>query len=171
MTRTPPSIRIALLSLAIAGLTLPVSLSRAHAEGATHELRKTDAKVAAGGQASAGLTIAGKNGWHVNAEAPITVSLVSADSALTVPKAKLGRADLAESSLEKARFDIPVSAAAGTAAGTKTITAEAKFVMCQESACKPVKETVALNVEVTAAAPAPADKAKPAAKTGKAKSK
>ena len=175
MTRTPPSIRrIALLSLALAGLTLPVSLSRAHADGATHEIRKTDAKVAAGGQASAGLTIAGKNGWHVNAEAPITVSLVSGDSALTVAKAKLSRADLAESSLERARFDIPVSAAAGTAAGTKTINAEAKFVMCQESACKPVKETLALNVEITPAAPAPAQKdnaGKTAGKTSKAKTK
>jgi len=159
MTRTPPSVRIVLLSLGLAGLTLPVSLSRARADGATHEIHKTDAKVAAGGQASAGLTIAGKNGWHVNAEAPITVSLVSGDAALTVAKTKLGRADLAESTQQTARFDIPVSAAAGTAAGTRTINAEAKFVMCQESACKPIKETLALNVEITPAA-APAAKGK-----------
>ncbi|HET6150159.1 MAG TPA: hypothetical protein VFH68_21645 [Polyangia bacterium] len=164
MNRTPLSLPIFLVSLVAAAL--PVA--RAHADGATHEIRKTDAKVAAGGQASAGLTIAGKNGWHVNAEAPITVSLVSGDAALTVPKAKLSRADLAESTRETARFDIPVSAAAGTAAGTRTINAEAKFVMCQESACKPVKETLALNVEITPADAAPAAKGKAG---GKAKTK
>lgn len=167
MTRTPLSLhfvsRVVLLSLA--GLALPVA--RAHADGATHEIRKTEPKVTAGGQASAGLTIAGKNGWHVNAEAPITLSLVSGDPALTLAKAKLSRADLAESTQQTARFDIPVSCAAGTVAGTKTITAEAKFVMCQESACKPVKETLALNLEVTPAAAPPVAKAKP----GKGKTK
>jgi DsbC/DsbD-like thiol-disulfide interchange protein len=164
MNRTRPSLRLVLVALSLAASALPGA--RAHADGATHEIRKTDAKVAAGGQASAGLTIAGKNGWHVNAEAPITVSLVSGDAALTVAKTKLGRADLAESTQQTARFDIPVSAAAGTAAGTRTINAEAKFVMCQESACKPVKESLAFNVEVTPAAPAAKDKA-----AGKGKSK
>ena len=167
MTRTPSlPLRIALFALA--GLALP--LARAHADVATHEIRKTEPKVAAGGQASAGLTIAGKNGWHVNAEAPITVSLVSGDAALTVAKAKLSRADLAESTQQTARFDIPVSCAAGTAAGIRIINAEAKFVMCQESACKPVKETLAFNVEVTMAAAAPAAKDKAAGK-GKTKGK
>ena len=170
MTRTPLSIalrlgfRLVLPALALS--TLP--LARAHADGATtYEIRKTEPKVAAGGQASASLTIAAKNGWHVNAEAPITVSLSSGDAALTVAKPKLSRADLAESTKETARFDIPVSAAAGTAAGKKTINAEAKFVMCQESACKPVKETLALNIEVTAAEP-PTAKGK---LTGKGKTK
>jgi hypothetical protein len=39
--------------------------------------------------------------------------------------------------------------------------------MCQESACKPVKETLALNLEVTPAAAPPVAKAKP----GKGKTK
>ena len=65
---------------------------------------------------------------------------------MTVKKAKLTRADLAASSKESARFDIPVSA---TEAGKKTIGAEAHFVLCQEQACKPVKETVTLAIEVT----------------------
>ena len=155
--------RLSVAALALALIALPAA--RAHADAATHEIRKTEPKVAAGGQASAGLTIAGKNGWHVNGEAPITVSLTSGDAALTVAKPKLTRADLAESTQEKARFDIALTCAPGTAAGTKTINAEAKFVMCQESACKPVKETLALNVEVT---PADAPKGKGAGK-GKVK--
>ena len=123
----------------------------AYADAPTHEIRKTEPKVAAGGQAKASLTIAAKNGWHVNAEAPITVSLKSSDSGLTVAKEKMTRADLAESTQTSARFDIALTCAADTAAGPKTINAEAKFVMCQESACKPVKETLALAIEVTPA--------------------
>jgi DsbC/DsbD-like thiol-disulfide interchange protein len=168
MTRTPLMIAVRMMLPALALVALP--LARAHAEGPTHEIHTTDAKIAAGGQASAGLTIAAKNGWHVNAEAPITVSLSSGDAALTVAKPKLSRADLAESTQVTARFDIPVTAAAGTAAGKKTINAEARFVMCQESACKPVKETLALNVEVTAAAEPTTAKGKGAGK-GKTKTK
>jgi hypothetical protein len=157
MTRTPPLLRPfprLVVWLSVAWLALPIVA--AHADGAaTHEIRKTEPRIAAGGQGSASLTIAAKNGWHVNAEAPITVSLSSADAGLTIAKTKLGRADLAESTKDAARFDIPVSCAAEAAVGKKTITAEAKFVMCQESACKPVKETLALNVEVTLAAAAP----------------
>ena len=169
MIRTPPvSLRTALFSLSLVGL-LALPIAGARADGATHEIRKTEPKVSAGGQACAGLTIAGKNGWHVNAEAPITVSLVSGDAAVTVAKAKLSRADLAESTQQTARFDIPVSCAAGTTPGTRTINAEAKFVMCQESACKPVKETLALNIEITPAAAAPTAKGKAAKGTTKTK--
>src|SRR5438105_2144330 len=87
--------QLAALALALALIALPTA--RARADAATHEIRKTEPRVAAGGQASAGLTIAAKNGWHVNAEAPISVSLTTGDAALTVAKPKLTRADLAES--------------------------------------------------------------------------
>ena len=116
-----------------------------------YEIKKTEPKVAVGATATASLTITAKAGWHVNAEAPITVAL-TAPAGVTVQKAKLTRADLAQSSQESARFDIPVSA---TEAGKKTINAEAHFVLCQEQACKPVKETLALAVEITPPAAAP----------------
>jgi hypothetical protein len=126
-----------------------IASAPARADGPTHEIRKTEPKVAIGGQGSASLTIAAKNGWHVNGEAPITVSLTTTEAGLTVTKPKLSRADLAESTKDAARFDIVFATAADAAAGKKIINAEAKFVMCQESACKPVKETLALNIEVT----------------------
>jgi hypothetical protein len=127
------------------------------AEESVYEIAKTDAKVAVGATATASLTIKAKGGWHVNGEAPITVAL-TAPAGVTLKKEKLSRGDLAASSAESARFDIPVSA---TEAGKKTINAEAHFVMCQAQACKPVKETVALAVEVTApGAPAKAAKKK-----------
>ena len=154
------AVSIALPALAVLSLWAG---PEAYADAPTHEIRKTEPKVAAGGHASASLTIAAKNGWHVNAEAPITVSLKSSDAGLTVAKEKMTRADLAESTKDAARFDIPLSCAADAAAGPKTINAEAKFVMCQESACKPVKETLALAIEVTPAnAPVVAKKSRKA---------
>jgi hypothetical protein len=129
----------------------------ARAEEKLYEIKKTDAKVAVGGKATTSVTIATKNGWHVNAEAPITLSLTP-PAGITLPKTKLARADLAASTQESARFDVAFEAAEP---GSKVIAAEARFVICQETACKPVKETLSLTVDVSAAAPAPkAKKAK-----------
>jgi hypothetical protein len=124
--------------------------ARASAADALYEIKKTEPKVAVGATATASLTITAKAPWHVNAEAPITLSLTP-PAGVTVPKAKLARADLAQSTQETARFDIPVSA---TEVGKKTINAEARFVLCQAEACKPVKETLALAVDVAPAAAA-----------------
>lgn len=140
-----------LLALALVGAG--VTPARA-ADEALYEITKTDLKVAVGGTATTSLTIRVKGGWHVNGEAPISVALTPA-AGLSVKKVKLTRADLAASTADSARFDIPVSA---NEAGKKTISAEAHFVICQEQACKPVKETLALAVEV---APAGAAKKSP----------
>lgn len=141
-----------LLALALVGAT--ATTARA-ADEALYEITKTDVKVAVGGTVTSSLTIKVKGGWHVNGEAPISIALTP-PSGLSVKKAKLTRADLAASTSDSARFDIPVSA---TEPGKKTINAEAHFVICQEQACKPVKETLALAVEV-----APAGAAKKRAK-------
>lgn len=134
----------------------------AGAEETTHEIQKADTPAAVGVPGKAAVTVQGKNGWHVNADAPITVS-AKADPGVDLPKPKLVRADLAQSTKETARFEIPFTA---SAAGKKSITAEARFVMCQEQACKPVKETVALEIDVAEAAPPTNTSAK---KTAKAK--
>jgi hypothetical protein len=115
------------------------------ASDALYEIKKTEPKVAVGATATASLTITPKAGWHMNGEAPITVAL-TAPAGVTLQKAKLTRADLAQSTKDAARFDIPVSA---SEPGKKTINAEARFVLCQEQACKPVKETLALALEIT----------------------
>lgn len=133
----------------------------------TYEIQKSAPAATVGTPTKASLTVQGKNGWHVNEDAPITVTL-KADDGIALPKAKLARADLAQSTKETARFEIPFSA---SAAGKKTITAEAKFVMCQEQACKPAKETVALEIQVADAAPAGKDKAPAKGKAAAGKSK
>jgi hypothetical protein len=119
----------------------------AGAGDALYDIKKTEPKLAVGTTGTASLTITTKAGWHVNAEAPISLAL-KPPTGVSVPKEKLTRADLAASTENSARFDIAVSAAD---AGKKTIDAEARFVLCQESACKPVKETVTLLVDVTPA--------------------
>jgi hypothetical protein len=135
------------LLASIATVSLVLAAGASTAADSLYEIKKTEPRVAVGATATASLTITAKAGWHVNDEAPITVALI-APAGVTVPKAKLTRADLAQSSKETARFDIPVSA---TEPGKKTINAEARFVLCQEQACKPVKETLALAVEITPA--------------------
>jgi DsbC/DsbD-like thiol-disulfide interchange protein len=143
MLRTTRTISAFFVAAALCGAS-------AHAEEKLYEIKKTDAKVAVGGKATTSVTIATKNGWHVNGEAPITLSLTP-PAGITLPKTKLARADLAASTQESARFDVAFEAAEP---GSKVIAAEARFVICQETACKPVKETLSLTVDVSAAAPA-----------------
>jgi hypothetical protein len=128
----------------------------ARADETTYEIKKTTPRATVGVPGKASVTLQGKNGWHVNDVAPITVTL-KADPGVDLPKQKMARADLAESSKESARFDIPFSA---SSPGKKTITAEAHFVMCQKEACKPGKETVAMEIDVAAATVAPASNPK-----------
>ena len=135
---------LALLAIAVAG-----GSTSAHADEASYDIQKSAPRATVGVETKVSLTVQGKNGWHVNEEAPITVT-VKADPSVTLPKPKLARADLAQSSKQTARFDIPFSA---STPGKKTITAEARFVMCQEQACKPAKETVVMDVDVAGASP------------------
>ena len=61
-----------------------VLVAGASRRGRLYEIKKTEPKVAVGATATASLTITAKAGWHVNAEAPITV-------ALTRPRASASR--------------------------------------------------------------------------------
>jgi len=136
----------------------------ARAEEKLYEIKKTEPKVAVGAKAAASVTIAARSGWHLNAEAPISLAL-TVPAGVTVAKPKLGRSDLDASTEQSARFDVSFEA---SEAGAKVVTAEARFVLCQEQACKPVKETLSLNIEVAAAAPPPVPgKAKTKAKAKK----
>lgn len=160
MQRRPSSLspRRKVLFSAVCGALVfgAAAIPPALAGDTAYEIDKGDAKVAIGATTIATLTIKARGGWHVNAEAPITVAL-TAPAGVSLKKEKLSRGDLAASSAESARFEIPVSA---TEAGKKTINAETRFVMCQQSACKPVKETVTLAVEVLPAAAASGGPAK-----------
>jgi DsbC/DsbD-like thiol-disulfide interchange protein len=126
-------------------LTLVLAGS-SHASDGSYDVSKTDASLTAGSKGKASVTISAKKGWHLNAEAPLTLKLLPA-AGVEVDKAKLGRGDLAASNETTARFDVALTAAEP---GKKTVEAEAGFVLCQEDSCRPVKEKVTLAVEVTA---------------------
>jgi len=127
----------------------------------TYAIGKTDAKLTAGIQGKASVTISAKNGWHLNAEAPLTLKLLPT-AGVVVDKTKLGRGDLALTNETTARFDIGITA---SEPGKSAIEAEAGFVLCEESACRPVKEKLTLAVDATS----PAAPAAPAAPAGKKK--
>jgi hypothetical protein len=113
-----------------------------------HEVIAPPAQGRVGAQGRTTVTLTGKNGWHLNEQAPVTLKLTPS-AGLTVEKQKLNRKDLVEDTKDKARFDIPFVA---KQEGDQKIEAEASFVICQEAACKPVKQKVALSVAVAAAA-------------------
>ena len=112
----------------------------------TYEVSKTDATLTPGAKGKASVTIAAKQGWHLNAQAPLTLKLLPTQG-VDVDKAKLGRSDLAQSNETSARFDIALTAAEP---GKKTIECEAGFVLCQEDSCRPVREKLTLAVDVAA---------------------
>jgi hypothetical protein len=162
--------KLAPVSLTCA-LAIPLMLSTARAAD-THDVTKTDGRAPVGQPTKLAVAIQGKNGWHVNEEAPISLKLTPGPG-VAVTKPSLARADLAESKPDRARFDIEARC---DAPGPRTITAEARFVMCQESACKPVKETLTLALEGTAAAkeeakPVPAVKPAKGARKGNGRSR
>jgi hypothetical protein len=126
-------------------LTLTLLAGAARAEE-THEIKKADSKAAVGVRSTASVTIAAKNGWKVNEEAPISVKLTS-EPGVKLEKDKLKTGDLAQRTKELARFDVAFTAGEP---GKKTINAEAKFVMCMATTCKPVTEKIALAVDVAA---------------------
>lgn len=130
-----------LRSLAFSLFGVAALAGSVHAEE-THTVKAPAGKAAVGTPGVVSVTIEGRNGWHLNAEAPISLK-IAAPPGVTVAKSKLGRGDLAESTDTKARFDVSATLAE---AGVKTMAGEASFVVCQESACKPVKENITLTL-------------------------
>jgi hypothetical protein len=145
------------LTFALSLALMTTSAAAGAAEEKLHEVTATPGKAVAGGKGQVSVTLAAKSGWKLNAEAPMSLKLTPG-AGLTVDKPKLSRKDLASNDGHAARFDVPFAAAE---AGQKSIDAEAAYVICQESACKQVKEklTVAIAVD-PAGTPAGKGKAK-----------
>jgi hypothetical protein len=140
------SFRAPLLAVSFISAVLACGSSRA--EEPLHEVIAPPAQGKVGAKGRTVVTLAGKNGWHLNEQAPVTLKLTPSPG-ISVEKPKMGRKDLVEDTKERARFDVAFTPAES---GRKTIEAEAAFVICQEQACKPVKETVTLAVSVAPAA-------------------
>jgi hypothetical protein len=132
------------LALLVAAVFLP---GPSRADQPTYELKKDEARATVGVKGKTSVTIAARPGWHVNEEAPLTMKLTP-DPGIAVDKARLTRADLAQQTKEMARFEVAFTP---SEPGRKTINCEASFVMCQATTCLPVKEKIALAVDVAPA--------------------
>jgi hypothetical protein len=152
--RTPRARSKTLLSILVACAGLAALPARASAE--VYEVRATEAKAVVGAKTTATVHFATRQGWHLNKEAPFTLKLTP-DAGLAVDKPKLTRADLARSTDEEAQFDVVLTAAE---AGDKVVQAEAGFVICRETECRPIKEKLVIKVAAAVPAPKPAEKAK-----------
>jgi hypothetical protein len=113
----------------------------------TYQVSTTDAVVAVESPGKVSVTVSAKQGWHLNAEAPLTLKLADTPG-LRMDKTKLARADLALSTETQARFDVGVTA---SVPGKKTIEADVGFVLCQDNACRPIKAKVGLVVDAAEA--------------------
>jgi hypothetical protein len=133
--------------LAFSFVVLTGAGTTASAEQPLHEVIAPPAQGKVGATGRTMVTLTGKNGWHLNEQAPVTLKLTPS-AGISVEKPKMNRKDLVEDTKDRARFDIAFTPAE---AGRKTIEAEASFVVCQEAACKPVKEKVTLAVVVSPA--------------------
>jgi len=147
--------RLALASLA----WLAAAPRSARAAEEAYEVKPSHAKATVGEKAMAHVTIAARKGWHLNAEAPLTLKLTPGPG-ITVEKPRLTRSDLAVSTDSAARFDVGLLPAR---AGSGEIAAEAGFVICQETLCRPIKEKVTIGVDASnpstpVARPAPSRK-------------
>ena len=117
----------------------------ARAADDAYQVKPSQVKATLGDKASASVTIATKKGWHLNDEAPLTLKLTPGPG-ITVEKPRLSRADLAASTDSSARFDVALVAAH---AGPGEVQAEAGFVICQETLCRPIKEKVVIGVDAS----------------------
>ena len=117
----------------------------ARAADDAYEVKPSPVKATQGEKASASVAIATKKGWHLNAEAPLTLKLTPGPG-ITVEKPRLARADLAASTDSSARFDVALVA---SQAGHGEVQAEAGFVICQETLCRPIKEKLVIGVEAS----------------------
>lgn len=110
----------------------------------TFQLRLT-----AGGPYHAGeegtftLELTPKGEYHVNEDFPMAVRVAGPDG-VTVP-GELGNSDAEERTQERARFQVPFTAAA---AGEHRVSCQVEFAVCTPETCMPDQRTVALLLPV-----------------------
>ncbi|MFO0723620.1 MAG: hypothetical protein U1E65_07570 [Myxococcota bacterium] len=90
------------------------------------------------------LVILPSKGFHVNAEAPLKITL-SGDR-VKPEKSTLGHGDSADPKAASRTFKVPLTAAAE--AGKAELKAEASFVICSETICEKKNEKITLALDV-----------------------
>ena len=99
-------------------------------------------KVKKGEQAQARIEVVPNANAHVSPDAPISLT-VSGGPAVTLAKAKLGRAEARETEKHGVSFEVPF-----TAAANEKIEGNLSFFICTEQLCERQLRKIALAVEV-----------------------
>lgn len=144
-----------LVAVVLAGAASLVAPPGFAAEPDAHYRIKLPATVdaARGESSSVSLTIAARPGYTISRDGPLVVTLaVAADGAVKLRKAAYRRADAADARAADPRFDLRFSA---VAVGAAKIAIEARFWVCTRYTCRPVREQLAVTVNVVAPPPPP----------------
>ncbi|MGZ6141790.1 MAG: hypothetical protein ACXWLM_00565 [Myxococcales bacterium] len=99
-------------------------------------------KVKKGEAATAKVAVVPRSDAHVSPDAPISLTM-SAGSAVTLPKAKLGRPEAKETAAKGVEFDVPF-----TAQASDQLKGSLVFFICTEKLCERQKRDVSVAVEV-----------------------
>ena len=90
------------------------------------------------------ISIAGRDGWHINKEFPLRIEL-EAPNGVGLTKTAFERPDAAAFSDASARFDVPFKP---SEAGRHEIRADVSFAMCTDENCVLEDQKLALALEV-----------------------
>jgi hypothetical protein len=97
-----------------------------------------------GSEGSFKVTVVPKAPWHMNLDFPTSLAMGAPDG-VKLAKADLKKADAAKLDENSAEFAVKFTP---EAAGDKTFTGTFKFAVCQDEACSPVTEEVAVKIAV-----------------------
>jgi hypothetical protein len=111
-----------------------------------YSLEHTHAPIAVkrGGHGLAHLKVTPSAGAHISPDAPITVTL-AAGPAVSLPKAKLTRADVKMTPEQGVELDLPFDA---VASGTEELKAKMVFYVCLKDLCERQKKDVSFTVAI-----------------------
>jgi len=141
MRRLPVALPLALLLGAVAGAAEPASEAstsfRIETGESTRQLR-------AGGDGKLVIDIVPLGGTHVNAEAPLKISL-SSTPGLKLSRQALGHRDAVDPGADGPRFVVPFQA---TGAGAQEARARVEFFICSDAWCVKQARDVAVAIDV-----------------------
>jgi|KBSSwiStaDraftv2_1062776.scaffolds.fasta_scaffold23012_2 thiol:disulfide interchange protein DsbD len=181
-----PALALVLLSAGfVAGASAQSSDAKVPEPAELVQISATEAKVEAGGVTRARIALAIASGWHVNANPPALDYMIPTEIEVTgssgivagkplYPAPKKAKLSFEDSELlvydGATVIDVPLTAAATSPAGRRTLSGTLRFQACNDQLClAPATVSFKLPVEVTAAtASSPATTATPPAAAGPA---
>jgi hypothetical protein len=133
-----------LTSLVLAlGLSFSGSQDQSGAKNYTFDVSQTSKEVQAGKSGNFKLTIKPADGFHVSPDAPLKIGLEA--SGLDLSKKALGHDDAKDKKSFAPEFEVKFAA---VEAGSKSITVDAMFFVCNEKLCERKTEKVSVPVAV-----------------------